>query len=215
MSRNSTPSPTKKPHSASKSDNYFTSFTYIPNQVHPFNLQTFRSFEKSPKRNTPKETLPIFVREYVKGPVSTSTIVHVRSSFNHNKTVSCNCNPASKPDVKPEPAPGPGPYVGIPHLSYKDFKKKHPKVHVDDKYYVPQTIQLTKRSKIILHSSKPITINPNVYHSRINSAYQKHSSVDRKTETNETNGEFRSTLTPSMTYGEKILKLKSIVGKNM
>lgn len=211
MSRNSTPSPTKKSHSASKSDNYFTSFTHTSNQVHPLNLQTFRSFEKSPKRSKPKETLPIFVREYVKGPISTSTIVHVRSSFNHNKTVSCNCNPTSKPDVKPKPAP----YAGIPHLSYKDFKKKNPQVHIDDKYYVPQTIQLTKRSKIILHSSKPITINPNAYHSRKNSAYQKHSSIERKTETIETNGEFRSTLTPSMTYGEKILKLKSIVGKNV
>ncbi|OMJ72631.1 hypothetical protein SteCoe_28886 [Stentor coeruleus] len=211
MSRNSTPSPKKNPYLASKSDNYLTSFTYIPNRAYQLNLHTFRSSEKDPKRSTPKDAMPEFVREYVKGPISTSTIIHARSSFNHNRSVSYNYNQTCKPEIKQESAP----YSGIPHLSYKDFKNNHAKVHLGDKYYIPQAIQLTKRSKIILHSSKPITINPNAYHSRKNSAYQKHSSIERKIETNETNGDLRSTLAPSMTYGEKILKLKAIVGKSV
>jgi hypothetical protein len=80
---------------------------------------------------------------------------------------------------------------------------------------VPQVIQLTKRSKIILNSSKPITINPSVYHSRKNSAQQKNSYIDKKPEPSESNADLSSILAPGLTYGEKILRLKAIVANSI
>lgn len=209
MSRTSTPSPMKSHHSTS--GDYFASLAHIGKRVYPLNLQKFKSVEKSQKASPPKVVMPEFIKEYVKGAVQSSNIRHAKSSISHKRSVSYNYSSVSKQDPKPQSAP----YSGIPQLSYKDFKNAHKKPYNNERYSVPQVIQLTKRSKIILNSSKPITINPSVYHSRKNSAQQKNSYIDKKPEPSESNADLSSILAPGLTYGEKILRLKAIVANSI
>ncbi|OMJ70511.1 hypothetical protein SteCoe_31508 [Stentor coeruleus] len=209
MSRTSTPSPMKTYHSTS--GDYFASLANISKRVYPLNLQKFKSVEKSKKISPPKEQMPEFIKEYVKDVVQSSSIRHIKSSINHKRSVSYNYSLVNKQDPKPQSTH----YSGIPQLSYKDFKNTHKNPYNNERYSIPQVIQLTKRSKIILNSSKPITINPSIYHSRKNSAPQKSPYIDKKPESSESNSDLSSILAPGLTYGEKILRLKAIVANSI
>ena len=185
------------------------SFNVLANmsrRVYPLNLQT-QTLKREESRKKSVANVPEFIREFIKDvPLPKRPNSSIRSSKGHKRSHSLNySNGSPLPQNRVETA---NPRA-IPALSYKDFKFRHQNSRCEDRLYTPQVVEITKRSKIILHSSKPITINPSLYEgkkSKRSATTEKKSSICGST--------IVPQIGPGITYGEKILRLKSLVSSN-
>lgn len=175
------------------------SIAHFARRVYPLNLK----FSISPFSSTKKPwkvEVPEFAKEYIKDSTRSQSNKKLKSAQMHKRSISYNVNPGKKPETASKSKEK----GGIPVLSYKDYKYRHNKSNSENRYFKPQVIQLNKRAKIVLYSERPIVINPNSYSMRKSSAKTRNSRLE----------EFESSdlsLHSGLTYGEKILKLKSLV----
>lgn len=175
------------------------SIAHFSKRIYPLNLKSqFPSveFHKKPW----KLQVPEFAKEFIKDSTRSHSNKKIKSSQMHKRSVSYNTNPRKKPET----APTSEEKQGIPVLSYKDFKYRHNKSISESRYFRPQVVQLNKRAKIVLYSEHPIVIDPSTYSMRKSSAKGRSSRIEEVENSN-------VSLPPGLTYGEKILKLKSLV----
>ena len=191
---------------------YFYSLANMNKRVYPLNLPGYKYKESDTNpRPRPKEEVPEFIREYIKDSGLSKTKGNTQSTTKHTRSISYQNTPTPYSSTKTENRIN----TAIPSLSYKDFKNHHRNPSSDDRLFTPQIINITKRSKIILHASKPITINPSLYSQGKFSAHRKTTSMDKSAFGPEANIDISSVYEPGLTYGEKILKLKALVSSNI
>ena len=176
------------------------SIAHFSRRVYPLNLKfpipAFSSTKKPWKAQVPE-----FAKEYIKDSTRSQSNKKLKSAQMHKRSVSYNVNPGKKPETAPKSEEK----GGIPIISYKDYRFHHKKSNSENRYFKPQVIQLNKRAKIVLYSERPIVINPNLYSVRKSSA-----GAARNSRVEENEG-LDVSLPLGLTYGEKILKLKSLV----
>ena len=181
------------------SSEYFpsTSLASMSRRVYPLNLKSQIQL-KSPPRKPDKPIVPEFAKEFIKDSARSHSNQKIKRPSLHNRSISYNHSHIYKPqkvsktEQKSE----------VPVLSYNQFKGQHCKSNSGSRYFKPQVIQLNQRAKIVLYSAKPIVINPSLYNQRKSSVKPESSRLEHVSE---------YALPPGMTYGEKILKLKSLV----
>lgn len=182
----------------------FTSIANMSKRTYPLNLLQTKSPELGKHRQSSSEVIPEFIREYIKGAKRPKSKGTIRSHISHSRCKSFqsgnNKNTFSLVQTKPNSK--------IPYLTYKDYKAVHQGSMPEEKFFIPQIIQISKRSNIILHSSKPISINPGLYQNQ-----KKSEIVNAKSESE--NIDMSSIYGPRLSYGEKILKLKALVSSNL
>lgn len=175
------------------------SIAHFSRRIYPLNLK-FQMPSAELHKKPWKIQVPEFAKEFIKDSTRSHSNKKIKSSQLHKRSVSYNINPRKKPET----APITEEKLGIPALSYKDFKYRHSKSISENRYFKPQVVQLNKRAKIVLYSEHPIVIDPNSYSIRKSSAKGRSSRIEETENLN-------ISLPPGLTYGEKILKLKSLV----
>jgi hypothetical protein len=188
-----------------RKDEYNNSLANISKRVYPLNLNKVVGQPRA--RTGSKPRVPEFIREYVKDPGKPKIVGNVKSYIKHTRSVSFQPTPytAAAKDTEVLPVPK------IPCLSYKDFKNRHREPPEEPRLFTPQIISITKRSKIILNASKPIIINPALYSKK--NSNRKSTSIDKSSIQSEP--ETTTNITPGLTYGEKILKLRSLISSDI
>ena len=207
MSRILTPTPTL----SSRPNTQFTSLANIKRRVYPLNLSMYgqQEIQNTKRRSCPK--VPEFIREYIKNSGKPNSLGKVHSTISHERSKSYQFASAPVKSSSPEPTIK----QKIPLLSYKEYISRHLDSKHEEKLFIPQMIHISKRSKIILHASKPISVNPELYVSRKESVHNRNSSTNDMSKIGENNIDITSVMTPGLTYGEKILKLKALVTSNL
>ena len=122
----------------------------------------------------------------------------------------------------------------IPHLDYRQFRRQHQQRHnnttpakrdfgdytgqdTGKRFYKPQVVKITPRSKIVLHSSVPITITGPLI-----SAYNTKKKIDKDQlfaaetfESPEKRSEVSPDNSPAVTFAEKLSRLQNISSQAM
>jgi hypothetical protein len=175
------------------------SLASMSRRVYPLNLKSNPSISSTSKKPE-KVKIPEFAKEFIKDSNRSQSNKKIKRRSIHQRSVSYNFHH----QIKQEPVPKEEPKVEIPVLSYKQFKGEHCRNNSGNRYFKPQSIQLNQRAKIVLYSAKPIVIDPSLYSIR-------KSSVKPGSSRQEGSVDASYGIPPGLTYGEKILKLKSLV----
>ena len=207
MSRTITPSQTI----TTRPEAYCNSIANFSKRVYPLNLMASKFQESHKHRYSSSERVPEFICEYIKDPARPILTNKTRPATSHTRCRSVNYTPKPQSTYTIKNCKR----SNVPYLSYKDFKSAHLQSQHEEKMYVPQIINISKRSKIILHSAKPISIDPAIYRPRKSSAHRKSQNIEKRSTTTEQNIDISSVYTPGLTYGEKIIKLKALISTNL
>ena len=190
---------------------YFNSIASHSKRTYPLNLMASRFPESQKQRHSTPERVPEFIREYIKDSTKSIMKNKYRPITNHTRSISVNSHHVPQPTNKTGKHNSPQ----MPCLSYGDFKSSHLRSQQEEKIYIPQIIHKSRRSKVILNSAKPISIDPKIYRSRKTSDYHKVQTIEKTSTINEESIDISSIYGPGLTYGEKIIKLKALVSSNL